>query len=473
MPLNPDLILEADPDINYFSLNRDDHQSGYHTINKYNSINFESGSLSVLCLNIRSFFKNVNELIALLGSLSEKPDVVILNETWLCEKDLDVANIEGYTSSHCLRRTGRGGGVSIFCRKNLSHSKCDEISYCDLTLECCTIKLSMEETIYLIGIYRPHSGSKNDFTSALEMILQNNCLRNSKICLMGDFNLNTLDQSSPEVHNFENMLNSFHFFNTIREPTRIVQNCAPSLLDQCWVNFFNFSVAGILEYDLTDHCPIFINISKVHKSNPHTKFQFRLHDERKIDEFLCKLAEVRWEFTRTGNVNESVEHFDRVITQLYRETFPVKTKIYSGKNLRKPWITSAIKKSIKTKSWYFKLYNAGLVTLEFRNTYRNTLNKTIDLARDNYFKLKFFQTRNDPAKSWKAINYALNRDKSKSYIDKVNVNNRIISDEYEIANCFNNFFSNIGHDLSSRIPDTGQNLNEYLRSPILNSFFLQ
>ena len=132
--------------------------------------------------------------------------------------------------------------------------------------------------------------------------------------------------------------------------------------------------------------------------------------------------------------------FDEILNKTYRETFPLKTKIISEKTLRNPWLSKSIKNSIKKRSWYFKLYSAGLISLETRNRYRNTLNRVILAAKQNYFKEKFSQNRCDSGKSWKIINHALNRNITFSKISEIRINNSLISNESEISNEFNNFF---------------------------------
>ena len=51
------------------------------------------------------------------------------------------------------------------------------------------------------------------------------------------------------------------------------------------------------------------------------------------------------------------------------------------------------------------------------------------------------------------------------------VNNKIETDQTTIANKFNDFFSNIGPELSKKIPATSLVFNDFLKIPNPNSMF--
>ena len=59
-----------------------------YNINVYNSIiyNFNKYIL-VIIFNIRNFNKNINNFLILLDNFDNKPDIIILTETWLINTD--------------------------------------------------------------------------------------------------------------------------------------------------------------------------------------------------------------------------------------------------------------------------------------------------------------------------------------------------------------------------------------------------
>ena len=90
-----------------------------------------------------------------------------------------------------------------------------------------------------------------------------------------------------------------------------------------------------------------------------------------------------WSFPDCGGIPEQVSCFVDV-NEVYKKSFPIKTKYVSLKRLSNPWISSAIMKSIKTKSYYFKLNKLGLLSDDFNKRYKNNLTSIIRKAKQLY-----------------------------------------------------------------------------------------
>lgn len=129
-------------------------------------------NLFVLSLNIRSFFRHQRDLISMLGSIDCDPDIIILTETWLCIDNRDSALVDGYEACHVTREGMRSGGVSIFYKGNLKLKMIEELSVCNNIIESCVVELVVGKvSMNIVGIYRPHSGTIDEFTVALSEIL--------------------------------------------------------------------------------------------------------------------------------------------------------------------------------------------------------------------------------------------------------------------------------------------------------------
>ena len=86
-----------------------------------------------------------------------------------------------------------------------------------------------------------------------------------KYCvLLGDFNLDLLKfESHLSTENFLNTLGSYCFQPQILQPTRITDHSA-TLIDNIFFNSLeHFSINGNLCYDLSDHLPNFLIVSKL------------------------------------------------------------------------------------------------------------------------------------------------------------------------------------------------------------------
>ena len=88
------------------------------------------------------------------------------------------------------------------------------------------------------------------------------------------------------------------------------------------------------------------------------------------------------------------------------------------------------------------------------------------------------EKKNGIQKMWKNLARLLNPDKrgtKHKTVDKLVINGQTIYKDKEIANAFNNFFSNIGNELSKEVPDTNhqKSFKDYLPDPIKQSIYLK
>ena len=381
------LVDDHDPDLHYFNFLSEPNQSRYLSVSEYNQQNSNSsGKITIFNINIRSYFRNIEDAIAFLSSLSYFPDIIIFTETWLNEIDVEFANLEGYNGFHTLR-DGRSGGVSVFCSKSLNCIKLDEFSYSDEIIESCCVQVGKgSELFHIFGVYRPVSGSVSTFNDVLDNLLNKPGLTGKKICIAGDININLLNAENSENRTFISNMHSMHFLPTILNPTRFQSSnsFAPSLLDHIWINFISSYNSGIIWSDFTDHCPVFIILPyKNETTNDKIKIEFRDQRPTSVENFLNDLYSAEWDDV-SNSIDQRCINFLKILSDLYCTHFPKRTKFVSAKRLQKPWLTPGILNSVKTKSKYFKQYKMGIISKETNTTYRNLLNKVIRRAKRSY-----------------------------------------------------------------------------------------
>ena len=125
----------------------------------------------------------------------------------------------------------------------------------------------------------------------------------------------------------------------------------------------------------------------------------------------------------------------------------------------KPWITSGIIRSIRTRDKLAKLTkqdptNTGLIN-KYKK-YRNFLTHIIRQTKINYYSEKFSINKDDPKRFWKIINEATNCDTENKTImnDIITDEGFILKNSQEIANEFNKHFTNVGYKITSKINKT-------------------
>ena len=82
---------------------------------------------------------------------------------------------------------------------------------------------------------------------------------------------------------------------------------------------------------------------------------------------------------------------------------------------------------------------------------RNSVNQNIFRAKESYFKDTLFANKNNPKKTWSIINELTSKNQKTSYIDEIKFDGNSVHDSCNIANTFNEYFSNIGPNLANEI----------------------
>ena len=429
--------------------------------NHCRQFNVGSSHLKILAFNVCRFFKRVDQFISLLCTTSYSPDVIVLVETWLTLNNKDNASIQGYDSKHIVRENSLSGGVSIFYKESLDAKIVDELCLCNLDIELCGIIFEIDKKEYcVLGVYRPHSGTVEGFTRELNIIFNKEpSFLRKNVILLGDLNVNLLRTEDSQTKVLTNFMRSHYLAPVIKHPTRYdpQPDVSPSLIDHIWINFIsNDYKSGSILADLSDHCPIYINIKTTNLRPSFIKISFRDYSERSVEGFISDLLSVTWDFERFDNVSEMFSFFNQTIQNYFHKNFQVKTKMLSTTHINKPWITPAIQESIKTKSQYFKLYKRNVIDRETNNNYKRMLNKIIKKAKSNYYDNYFNNCFSNMKKTWSGIDDLLGRNHSNKNkkIGPIKNNDELVNDEYDIANVFNDHFCSIAQQLDQQIPHT-------------------
>ena len=185
-----------------------------------------------------------------------------------------------------MRTEREQGGITIFIKDDLTAELLNNFSYINDNIEILTTKLKVSNSTFIISvIYRPHSKHElvNEFSDIISEILSNDIFRRNKSILLGDFNINLLEHAThPPTSLFLNSMQALSYFPHISRPTRFPDNPdlgQPSLLDHIWTNFTPSSSSGIFHCGLSDHLPIFINITQHSTPNTKHKISFRIFDQ--------------------------------------------------------------------------------------------------------------------------------------------------------------------------------------------------
>ena len=267
-----------------------------------------------------------------------------------------------------------------------------------------------------------------------------------------------------------------HLQPCITEPTRIVEDNRPSLVDNIFIkNIYEPICGNIFEKISYDHLPSFTIFESKKSTNKKKSIQTRdmkHFKEAKFQHDLNSLDLIEYPLLST---NEMTQLFHKHFMNAYNNHAPLNyLSKRASKTKQKPWLTKGILISIKIKRHLFKMYknthNKDYYTKY--KVYRDLLNKLCRKSKKIHYTL-FIQNANNIKNTWKDINQILNRKRKLEHNFQLLINNVLTQDKKKMANSFNRYFTNVANELCKRIPNTNNKFRDYLKNPNEHSIFLK
>ena len=281
---------------------------------------------------------------------------------------------------------------------------------------------------------------------------------NKNIYIAGDINFDLLKYANhSETANFFDKMTSNLLVPLILIPTKI-NSKNDTLIDNIFSNQFNSqTITGNLTVNFSDgHLPSFAIFPKSNQNHLPKKHNIyargKLEGENK-ENFLIDLAaidmanEVIVENDPDKSLNNLLTHTDR-LTDCYIPANKLTNKEF--KQSIKPWITPGIRTSIKRKDKLFKKYinSKHLPTKDTIHTeykvLKNKINSLIYHSKKNHYTKYFNQYSNNIKKIWTGIKNIINiKTKDHNAPNCIEVDNDFVTDNKQICNNFNQYFTTI------------------------------
>ena len=474
-----DFNMPSDQNFNYYSTHN------FHSDNDILECLTNSQPFSALHFNIRSLAANHDQFTNMLAELYFPFPLIGLSETKIIANQPPISNTEipGYNfiSQPTL---SSAGGVGFYIAKEMNYTVCLDLSVSTVDYEALWIEINFNNQPNLVcGVmYRHPNGDIDKFMEYLNMTLEQIHHHNKYILLMGDFNIDLLKDSNPYSDNFLNTLGASFFQPHILQPTRLTDHSA-TLIDNIFFNSIeHYTISGNIIYELTDHLPNFIIINKFSAIPAKIKIYKRDYSKFNESSLIDEIQSVDWQ-TVFASKNEMIDPSDLFdsfyykISEIIDKHIPIKqlskTEI---KYHSKPWITPAIKVSIREKNKFYKQFlktKSKYYHCKFKQ-YRNKINHLIKINKKQYYNSYFLQNAKDSKKIWSGLKQIIHfkTPTSSKGVKKITLNGNDITDTKVIANCFNDYFANIGKNLSNKIPDVQKSPLDYLNNPLCHSFYI-
>ena len=473
-----DKFYNLEPNFNYSDIHE------FHKIKQ--KLPKKGNCFSLLHTNIQSLNHNFEQLEILINSLEYQFDIIALSEVW-CPDDKLTFNpgiLQGYLSYQGTKGSSLKSGCGMYIKNSLKTVERKDLSVkvCDQNNEFQSFWIEIynknSANILVGSFYRhPKTDSDDSFNNSLSDTLQKITNENKVIVIAGDFNYDLLKIDSDQyAKTFIEQMYSSILQPCILEPTRIVNGNRPSLIDNIFINTLDKNtVSGNLTSRISDHMPNFLILHDLLDKPNHSSKKVR--DFSKFDENAFKTDVDKLSPIENLDIDLAFQKFQDDYVNIINKHAPF--KILSRQEIKwkqKPWISSNIKSMIKTKDL---LYNKYLRTKNafWHNRFkilRNNVKSSIFAAKKEFYKNYFENHKNNSMKIWQGISQIVHK-KSKSSTSEIYliIDGRTITDQKSVANKFNNFYTTVANNLVSRLGESNNIFQDYLKNPNEHSFFLK
>ena len=141
--------------------------------------------------------------------------------------------------------------------------------------------------------------------------------------------------------------------------------------------------------------------------------------------------------------------------------------------IKKTWLTSALKESIKIKNKLYVSRNRGddpEQRIAHYKAYRSKLLHLLKAAEREHIQDLLMVHKSNLKKPWHVIKMIISKRKCSPICSKFKHNGSVIENGNVIANKFNDLFINVGPSLAKKIPSTIKNPTEYITQNIETIF---
>jgi hypothetical protein len=312
------------------------------------------------------------------------------------------------------------------------------------------------------------------FIQNLENLLQTITKNNLQIIIIGDFNINILDENSSKTKQFKDLLSTFNLKWLINSPTRI-SNISETAIDNIISNMDNINAQNVIT-SISDHYAqaVFIQDWLPECPLPLKKVR-RKTNISNIEQLIYNLEQEQWDCLLTNiETNVKFTFFNDIFLRHLNNCCPLKTIIEKTHLKRNTWITRGIRKSSKTmkhltKSLKQNYFNNDFV--QFVQNYKRIYRKVLRAAKAYDINKKLKYSTNLSKTSWKIIKESNNKHMAKPIA--IEENNEIFKEPKKISNIFNDFYLSVVDSIITSSKTTNMS-KKYLHndSKICSSMFI-
>ena len=388
--------------------------------------------LTIAHLNINSIRNKFHPLSKWVkGNL----DICVITETKIDSsfpwKQFD---IEGYTQ-YRFNRDCLGGGVIIYIREDIP---CRELKNHPQSthIEGIFLEINLRKTKWLLfGGYNPKKSNIDTFLGYVGEVLDYYMQYLDNFLLLGDFNAEINEKPMSAF------CDTYNLKNIVTGPTCFKNPTNPSSVDLILTNKYRSFTDNInLESGLSDfHLLTTCTMRSVFPKQSPIRLTYRSY--KKFDNILFR-KDLEYNLLCLSEYPR-YEEFESIFIEVLNKHAPLKEKFVRANN--SPFMNKALTKAIMERSKLKNIFNRNPNDINETN-YKKQRNYCVNLLRR--VKKEYYNNLNpknitDNKTFWNSVKPFFS-DKNKS-VNKITLieNGTIIDDDNNVAETFNEFFSNV------------------------------
>ena len=409
--------------------------------------------VKIVHINARSLYNKLDEI----SESFHFCDVIIITETWLNNSiPTSAINIDGFSVLRQDRHqegTKKGGGICIYMKSEIVYDTVQECTVVDNDFEIlgCKLKIRDIRPLYVIGVYRPPKGNPTKFIKHLSANLETLDLIRNELYIVGDVNLDYNSENIKKKYKLKQLESKFNFHQLINSHTRITNNTATTL-DWIYTTTTHITSAGTLNYNISDHLPIYLIRKKKRNKIEKVRVQGRSYLRYDKDEFQRLPANSNWEvFDQVNDPNQLWQEIESNITRSLDRICPIRNLIVPKS--KPDWLTNDLVQLMRKRD---KTYQEARkrndpVTWRKAQFLRSRVESLIKQHKKNKIQTELQQNRLNPNKFWNNIRTILPNDKGQEVFRLTDENTAECYEGESMASHVNSFFANIGTKLANDI----------------------
>ena len=172
--------------------------------------------------------------------------------------------------------------------------------------------------------------------------------------------------------------------------------------------------------------------------------------------------------------NDAYTQFISKYTEVFNNCFPFRNRTKKHKTKKAVWYDAELRETYKSKQLLYKKYMRKRNESHKKNYSQitNVFDRLIKKKKQLHIKRILTENKNYLKVTWGVINKLSGKTKQIAKKSMI-VNGFLISDDAEIANQFNRYFTSVAEDLVNNIPTTESYFKKYLSEPNVKLIFMK